>query len=173
MTKPKFKIPKDYAREWRHFILEKDRIEKHFPCFHCHLQRNHLTCHGTIQPEEGCDRYKVTIKYLKGSFPKVYITEPFIRPSSKCHIYSDGSLCLYDYRESPWNELMMIHETIIPWTAEWLVFYELWKITGEWLGLAAPHGAGGKSPERRSSKLRPSNEQPKRIWRSPRSGTKN
>ena len=42
---------------------------------------------------------------------------------------------------------MYVHETIVPWTAEWIVFYELWKITGEWLGPEAPHGAGEKIPE--------------------------
>jgi len=38
----------------------------------------------------------------------------------------------------------MLHETIIPWTAEWIVFYELWKITGEWLGSAALHDVNKK-----------------------------
>jgi hypothetical protein len=42
---------------------------------------------------------------------------------------------------------MNIHETIIPWTAEWIVFYEIWRITGQWHGLAAPHGTGEKTPE--------------------------
>jgi hypothetical protein len=34
---------------------------------------------------------------------------------------------------------MSIAETIIPWTSEWLYFYELWVFTGEW------HG-GGHAP---------------------------
>jgi hypothetical protein len=42
---------------------------------------------------------------------------------------------------------MKIHETIIPWTAEWLVFYELWKISGKWMGPAALHGTDEKIPE--------------------------
>jgi len=33
-----------------------------------------------------------------------------------------------------------IHEKIIPWIAEWLVFYELYRICGKWLGPEAPHG---------------------------------
>ena len=28
----------------------------------------------------------------------------------------------------------LISNTIIPWTIEWLYFYELWLATGEWLG---------------------------------------
>lgn len=33
-----------------------------------------------------------------------------------------------------------IANTIIPWTIEWLYYYELWLATGEWLG-------GGDHPE--------------------------
>ena len=34
----------------------------------------------------------------------------------------------------------LIANTIIPWTVEWLYYYELWQATGEWLG-------GGEHPE--------------------------
>ena len=29
---------------------------------------------------------------------------------------------------------MLIVDTIVPWTAEWLLHYEVWLATGEWLG---------------------------------------
>ncbi len=54
-------------------------------------------------------------------------------------MYLNGSLCLFDPRVSPWKGSYNLHETIIPWTAEWLVFYELYKIHGKWLGPEAPH----------------------------------
>lgn len=149
MAKPRYRIPKNYAQARSHFILEKPRVEKYFPCFRCELRRNRLLCRGVIVPAEGCDSYHINVDYVQGGIPRVYITEPVIEPSSKYHIYSEGHLCLYDYRESPWSEKMMIHETIIPWTAEWIVFYELWEITGEWLGPVAPHGASEKIPETR------------------------
>lgn len=62
-------------------------------------------------------------------------------------MYGDGRLCLYDYREQPWRDGDNIHEKIIPWTAEWLVFYELYLIRGKWLGPEAVHGAEGKTQE--------------------------
>jgi len=34
---------------------------------------------------------------------------------------------------------MLITDTIIPWTIEWLYYYEIWLSTGEWCG-------GGKHP---------------------------
>ncbi len=34
---------------------------------------------------------------------------------------------------------MRIATTVIPWLLEWLVYYEAWQATGEWLG-------GGEHP---------------------------
>jgi hypothetical protein len=41
-----------------------------------------------------------------------------------------------------------IHEKIIPWTAEWLVYYEIFKRTGQWIGPEAPHGSEEKEPQK-------------------------
>ena len=32
------------------------------------------------------------------------------------------------------NRKDLISDTIIPWVADWLLYYELWLATGEWLG---------------------------------------
>lgn len=133
-------IPFDYARQRRHFVLEKSYIEKYFPFLQCTLRRKRLICHGSITPSEGCDTYKIRIEYQEGWTPRVYIVDPQIEPDPKYHIYEEGHLCLSDYRESPWSSTMRIHETIIPWTAEWLIFYERWKLTGKWSGPEAKHG---------------------------------
>ena len=63
-------------------------------------------------------------------------------------MYRDGTLCLYDFRVQPWSSWDNIHEKIIPWTAEWLVFYELYLMCGKWLGPEAPHGDGEKEAEK-------------------------
>lgn len=128
-----------------HFILEMSRLKKYFPFLNCTLRGNQLTCRGTITPSDGCDTYKIKLVYIRGRTPKVYVIDPPIEPHPKYHIYDGGHLCLYDPRESPWSPDMMVHETIIPWTAEWLVFYEIWKETGDWLGPEAPHEDGEKS----------------------------
>ena len=61
------------------------------------------------------------------------------------HIYADRdglgfSLCLYDPWEDDWRAANSIAETIIPWTAEWLFWFEVWLLTGIWSGGDAPHG---------------------------------
>jgi hypothetical protein len=67
--------------------------------------------------------------------------EPKLQNCHAIHMYSDGSLCLYDWREQSWQNKWHLHETIIPWTAEWLVFYELFLLTGVWHGKSADPGA--------------------------------
>ena len=96
-------------------------------------------CTGQFWPHEECDRYEVEIIYKLGSPPKVFILSPEIRYSPKIHMYSDKSLCLYYPRDMPWTNQMVIADIIIPWIGEWIVFYELYKITGRWEGPEAPH----------------------------------
>ena len=48
------------------------------------------------------------------------------------HVYSNGDLRLY--LPGQWNESMLLADTILPWTSQWLLYYELWLITGHWVG---------------------------------------
>jgi hypothetical protein len=41
-------------------------------------------------------------------------------------------LCLH--KPDEWDSSMLLVETIIPWTTEWLAHYELWKRTHQWYG---------------------------------------
>ncbi|GLR88206.1 hypothetical protein GCM10007857_49180 [Bradyrhizobium iriomotense] len=52
------------------------------------------------------------------------------------------ALCLWDPKEMFWTPKMSIATTIIPWTSEWLLFFEYWQISGEFLG-------PGRHPPRR------------------------
>jgi len=92
-----------------------------------------------MQPAQGCPIYKIRIEYRKNGVPKVRVLDPEIQWSSDIHMYKDGSLCLYKPSEIPWKSSDNIHEKIIPWIAEWLVFYELYLFKGKWLGPSAIH----------------------------------
>lgn len=48
-------------------------------------------------------------------------------------------LCLWWPNDRDWVPQMKLAETYIPWTAEWLHYFELWCQTGEW-------GGGGAHP---------------------------
>lgn len=56
-------------------------------------------------------------------------------------------LCLHLAHE--WDPSMLIAHTIVPWAIAWLVAYEGWRATGEWLAGGhgterAPHGTSGR-----------------------------
>ncbi len=132
-------ISRDRGVDYRRFVIQKALIEKHFPCFKCKLSHRHLECEGFITPSEDCDTYRVAISYEQDGVPRVRIKEPHITPSASIHMYGTGALCLYQPADDPWKSSDNLHEKIIPWTAEWLVFYELYIVYGKWLGPEAKH----------------------------------
>jgi len=82
--------------------------------------------------------YKIKIVDKGGAFPRVYVLKPKLVKGTP-HLYSDGSLCLFYPKDFSWSKKSLIGETIVPWTALWLYFYELWLKTGNWYGESVEH----------------------------------
>lgn len=141
-------IPKTRHNDGKHLAAQTLLMRKHFPCFKCSLRHDVLECEGTITPCEECASYNIRIRMPRGEIPKVWILDPEIEPSGKIHIFKEGHLCLYDHRDQPWLATDHLHEKIVPWTAEWLVYYELFLLTGEWLGPEASHVNAHKIAEK-------------------------
>jgi hypothetical protein len=128
------------GHHYRHFVIQKYLVEKNFPVFRCRLNRGLLECSGDIRPTEKSETYAVHVSYTEWGLPAVHIVKPHIPPSPILHMYRDGRLCLYHPPTQPWSGEFDLHKTIIPWTAEWLVYYELYLTEGKWLGPEAAHG---------------------------------
>ena len=137
---PWFHRQSEGAADNRHFILQKLLVEKHYPGFKCSLRRGILECVGSIQPSDLSPKYRIRIRCKLNGIPSVRVLEPGIAPKSPIHMYRNGDLCLYHPGIQPWRKQENIHASIIPWTAEWLVFYELYLSEGKWLGPEIPHG---------------------------------
>ncbi len=63
------------------------------------------------------------------------LVDPRLEPDERKllhHLYPNGDLCLH--RLDEWDPSMLLVEMIIPWTAEWLAHYELWKPNHHWYG---------------------------------------
>lgn len=88
-------IRRDRGSDYRRFVIQKMLIEKHFPCFRCWLSNGCLWCEGDITPSEDCATYRVKISYELNAVPRVRIRQPEIAPSDAIHMYSNGTLCLY------------------------------------------------------------------------------
>jgi len=102
-----------------------------------------LVWRGRVLPHEGCRLYRVRVEYRRGQYPSVTIEEPRLKPREPGgvipHTYPGPRPCLFYWREDEWNATMLIADTIIPWTMEWLFFYEYWHATGEWQGGGVDH----------------------------------
>ncbi|KAA9341141.1 hypothetical protein [Larkinella humicola] len=135
--------------DWQKLTVEKNMIENRFKSFRCnavHRFSRKLISTGYIQPTEYSIIYKVRLEYPVWGIPKMYVLEPHIVQSVDIHIYSQGHLCLFHPAETPWKDTYHISDTIIPWTAEWLVFYELYQINGGiWLGKSIHHDTPTKA----------------------------
>lgn len=106
-----------------------------------------LFWHGKIKPTPLSKEYYVLVSYKLWDSPKVWVIGEElgqIENKNLPHKYEVSvenkmvRICLYRYSE--FNAYKLIANTIIPWTVEWLYYYELWQATGEWLG-------GGEHPE--------------------------
>jgi hypothetical protein len=93
--------------------------------------------------------------FLSNSHVTVHVVDPLIGEfmvdgDILPHIYWNEraplwpALCLWDPDEMYWDPKMAIATTIIPWTSEWLLFFEYWQISGEFLG-------PGRHPPRRQN----------------------
>ena len=101
---------------------------------------------GKLKPTEVSPFYTVKIEYHH-RHPKVYILEPMILEKAP-HRYGDGHLCLYYPKDKSYNEASVIADSIVPWTALWLYYYEIWLKEGVWWGPEAPHLPTSKEGQR-------------------------
>lgn len=83
--------------------------------------------------------YRVRITYAMGSYPKVVVLDPALVQDKRGllpHFFRDGSICLHEANQ--WDGSMFIVDTTVPWTVEWLAYYELWRASGHWYGNGEP-----------------------------------
>jgi hypothetical protein len=111
---------------------------------------------GPLQPQ--AQPYLVEVYWNLRVFdrPYVIVGEPAIKPRPGLE-YSDiphllfndaeptrSGLCLFDPAGREWTPADLIAKTTIYWTAEWLHYYELWHLTGEWLAPGVGHESVGR-----------------------------
>lgn len=122
---------------------------------HCHpwltvrLERDRLVAEGRMRPVVGMREYAMRLSYRTRYFPRVEILAPtpLRRRPDEPVPHTNGAdhvPCLFTPDGTDWRASTWLSDTIVPWTAEWLLFYEGWRATGLWLG-------GGTLPGRYAS----------------------
>ncbi len=113
-------------------------IAMHFDKFETAIKDNVLIARGSVQPCNLCEEYLIVVAYAEGVRPVVRVLDPapvkVAHGQRNPHLNGDGTICLYDPDANEWNDGHPIALTIIPWTCEWLLFYEWWLASGTWHG---------------------------------------
>jgi hypothetical protein len=95
-----------------------------------------LTMTADLQPTPMSRHYNIKIDYQLGASPDVRVVTPKLQLHREAeelpHTFPGEKLCLHLPGE--WSPNMYIARTTVPWTSEWLLYYELWLITGNWEG---------------------------------------
>jgi hypothetical protein len=130
-------------RQTRSLAVQALALRGQFPEGKVDLRPARLVWTGTIQPTPLSRQYRVKVTYRATRLPVVRVLDHLEgRPGEPLpHVYREGTLCLHLPGE--WTPEMLVVDSTLPWTAEWLINYEIWKATGEW------HGGGQWPPVRR------------------------
>lgn len=127
-------------------LCQAGAIKSYFPNGVLCNSGNKLVWTGYITPSPNSSAYTIKVTYSYKDGVKVYVVTPKPLPLAigkdrLPHVYSheEQRLCLYYPDGKEWHSSKYLVHTIFPWVSEWLFYYELWIVTGEWLG-------GGKHP---------------------------
>lgn len=108
------------------------------PDFRTRIIDGALVAEGDVRPTHRSVAYRVRIEYRAGEPPESTVLSPPLKPREEGgrlpHVYPGEKLCLYLPNAGEWTPDMSLAHTIVPWIAEWLFYYEVWHVTGEWLG---------------------------------------
>lgn len=141
--KNRFKLRKQNLLIKTILIREKKLVESHYDFLSCSLNKNGLICKGSYKPTKHSKTYSFIITYNGKDSPDIHVVQPQIEYHDDIHMYPKGkSLCLYHPKTDnfDWDcKKHKIYDTIIPWTLEWFVYYELYLITGKWEHPYVPH----------------------------------
>jgi hypothetical protein len=117
--------------------LQLVALKQLYPSGNGFIAQSQLVWRSLLTPSPLSQTYEVDVRYKLGESPKVYVLNPRLqeRNGEKApHIFPGGYLCLYYPKHKEWEPSMYLSNTIVPWTVEWLLHYEIWLATGEWCG---------------------------------------
>ncbi|WP_416761851.1 hypothetical protein ACNI65_06290 [Roseateles sp. So40a] len=97
--------------------------------------------------------YRCMVKLKVSGSPEAFVLEPDLvelaggrrLPHVYPHEGRGTKLCLWLPRAGEWSSELTMQESYLPWTAEWLNYFEEWLVTDEWAG-------GGEHPVNRQKR---------------------
>lgn len=104
------------------------------------LRRGRLSWNFPVRPTPLARSYDARLELMQSGPPRVFVIRPDLHELAQGrrlpHIYSDHPprLCLYLPGAFEWNRTHRLDQTIVPWTALWLFYFEEWLWSDEWKG---------------------------------------
>jgi hypothetical protein len=119
------------------------------------LGGNTVTWSFAVAPTPLSRLYEARIEHRQGKAPQVFIDAPDLAALADGrrlpHVYEQmpARLCLYLPGSGEWEDWMRLDQTIVPWTALWLFYFEEWLFSGRWSGggmhpIPRKHGRNGR-----------------------------
>lgn len=150
---------RSFRNKQLNLIVQAETLRRKFPGSYCRTFKNvFLIWKGNIRPTPLSQLYKVRLRYKIGERPDTRIISPKLESYNNepiPHVFSQERLCLYIGDE--WTPNMNMADTIIPWVSDWLLYYEFWLVTGEWLG-------GGTHPSKKHYNSKKSLFRESKFW---------
>lgn len=110
-------------------------LKRLFPNSQVRISAGYLLWRYPVRPCQASDIYELELEYRQGATPKVKVATPQLVPNEDGllpHVWDTGHLCVHQLGD--WNPGQLLTRTFVPWSMEWLVYYELWRATGIWYG---------------------------------------
>lgn len=110
------------------------------------VRRGVLTWLYDVRPSPIGRLYTLFLRCKEGNYPSVTVRAPdlnaFTNGKKLPHVYRQSplELCLFRPGKGEWCDADKLIDTVVPWSVEWLHYFEIWLRTGEWTG-------GGEHPE--------------------------
>lgn len=121
-------------------LIQLETIKKTFPEAKTKMiKRGHYEVIVPLNPKNFSRTYDVKIAFTELG-AKVYVVNEVLKIAEGRyklpHVYNQKlqQLCLFSVSKKEWNSKYLIVKTLIPWASEWLFYYELWLINGDWHG---------------------------------------
>jgi hypothetical protein len=109
------------------------------------VRHGQLVWRYRVMPTALSREYAVRIEYRNGRSPRIFLDDPDLTVLAEGrqlpHVYEQKPtrLCLYLPGTREWHGALRIDQTIVPWAALWLFYFEDWLASDEWKG-------GGEHP---------------------------
>jgi hypothetical protein len=109
------------------------------------LRPGRLTWIGAIKPNPLSRRYDLRLDFAFGDSPRVIVEAPDLhglaggRRLPHCYDQHPPRLCLYLPMTGQWCPEYRLDQTMLPWAAVWLFYFEDWLGSDKWQG-------GGEHP---------------------------